>query len=104
MFKKDYHLSNSDAIRQFKGSPVDKVKEIVKRKYPILILCADADELLPPEENTLLFEKRVKALHGDIKVLHKPGFRHHPHSLPNPTPIVDFILKATGLNIRNTQG
>jgi hypothetical protein len=25
---------------------------------------------------------------------HKPGFHQHPHSLPNPTPIVDFIVKA----------
>jgi hypothetical protein len=29
--------------------------------------------------------------------MHKPGFKHHPHSLPNPTPIVEFVLKASGL-------
>jgi len=46
--------------------------------------------------NTLLFEKRIKALNGNITVIHKPGFKHHPHSLPNPKPITDFILKATG--------
>jgi lysophospholipase L1-like esterase/dienelactone hydrolase len=98
-FKTDYNLTTADEVRNFKGSPVDKVKQIVKGKYPILILCADQDEAVIPQENTLLFEQRVKELKGDITVMHKPGFKHHPHSFPNPTPIVDFILKATGYEL-----
>jgi hypothetical protein len=62
----------------------------------MLHLSADEDEALDPSKNTLLFEQKVKALGGSIIVIHKPGFKHHPHSLPNPQPIVDFILKATG--------
>jgi lysophospholipase L1-like esterase/dienelactone hydrolase len=95
-FKKDYNLTTAEQVRNFKGSPVDKTDQIVKGKYPILILCADADEAVYPPDNTLLFEKEIKVLNGNITVIHKPGFKHHPHSLPNPTPIVDFILKATG--------
>ncbi|MDF2430829.1 MAG: hypothetical protein JWP44_460 [Mucilaginibacter sp.] len=95
-FKKDYNLTTDEQVCKFKGSPVDKIEQIVKGKYPILILCADADEAVSPKDNTMLFEKKVKALNGNITVIHKPGFKHHPHSLPNPTPIVDFILKATG--------
>ncbi len=98
-FKKDYNLTTAAQIREFKGSPVDKIKQIVKGKYPILILCADADEAVSPADNTLLFEKKVKTLNGNITVIHKPGFKHHPHSLPNPTPIVDFILKANGQDL-----
>jgi lysophospholipase L1-like esterase/pimeloyl-ACP methyl ester carboxylesterase len=94
-FKQDYNLVTNQDVRNFKGSPVDKVKQIVKGKYPILILCADADEEVSPQDNTLLFEQKVKDLNGNITVVHKPGFKHHPHSLPNPEPIVDFILKAT---------
>jgi len=95
-FKKDYNITTDEQVREFKNSPVDKVKQIVKGNYPILILCADEDEAVSPADNTLLFEKRVKALNGNITVMHKPGFKHHPHSLPNPKPITDFILKATG--------
>jgi lysophospholipase L1-like esterase/dienelactone hydrolase len=95
-FKADYHLTTDEEVKAFEGSPIDKVKKIVKGKYPILILCADADEAVAPEENTYLFGQKVKALKGNITVFHKPGFKHHPHSLPNPTPIVDFVLKATG--------
>lgn len=94
LFKEDYELTTDEQVKQFKGSPIDKVDKIVKGRYPILILCADADEAVAPEENTILFEKKVKALKGNITVIYKPGAKHHPHSLPNPTPIVDFILKA----------
>ncbi|EGK03121.1 GDSL-type esterase/lipase family protein [Dysgonomonas gadei] len=92
-FMAAYGLKTKDDIRNFKGSPTDKVKEIVKGKYPILILCADQDEAVSPTQ-TLLFEGRIKALGGDITVMMKLGFKHHPHSFPNPAPIVDFILNA----------
>jgi lysophospholipase L1-like esterase len=95
-FKKDYNLTSNDEVRGFKNSPIDKVKQIVKGKYPILILCADEDEAVSPKDNTLLFEQKVKDLNGSITVIHKPGFKHHPHSLPNPEPIVGFLLKAAG--------
>jgi len=95
-FKKAWDLKTDDDVRNFKSSPIDKVKQIVKGKYPILILCADEDEAVDPAANTLAFEQKVKALKGDITVIHKPGFKHHPHSLPNPAPIVDFILKGAG--------
>lgn len=31
---------------------------------------------------------------GTIRVIRKPGADHHPHSLKDPAPIVDFVLKA----------
>jgi lysophospholipase L1-like esterase len=62
----------------------------------MLHVVGDADSLVPVSENTALFEKQVLALNGNITVIHKPGVNHHPHSLANPAPIVDFILKAAG--------
>ena len=49
---------------------------------------------MPVTENTGLFEQRIKAFGGNIKVIHKPNVGHS-HGLLNPTPIVDFILNAT---------
>lgn len=91
--KTDYQLKDSNDLKNFKGSPIDKTEQIAEGKYPILILCADADEAVAPEENTLLFEAKMKKLGGKVLVMHKPGFHHHPHSLPDPAPIVDFILQ-----------
>jgi lysophospholipase L1-like esterase/dienelactone hydrolase len=89
---KAYRLNGLDDIRHFHGNPMDKVKEIAKGKYPILILCADQDEAVPPAQ-TFLFEEKIKAEGGIITVMVKKGFKHHPHSFPNPTPIVDFIIQ-----------
>ncbi len=94
LFRKDFGFITDSIASLSAVSPIDKVAQIVKGGYPMLHLCADADEVVPPGENTLLFEERVKALKGNITVIHKPGFKHHPHSLPDPAPIVDFILKA----------
>jgi len=52
----------------------------------------DADDLVPVGDNTAIIEERYRKLGGTIEVIHKPGIGHHPHSLPNPKPIVDFIL------------
>ncbi len=46
-------------------------------------------------ENTRLLETRYNALGGPIEVIAKPGVGHHPHSLKDPTPIVEFVLKHT---------
>lgn len=99
ILKKDFNLKSAAEIGSLKASPIDKVDQIVKGNFPMLHLSADDDEAVDPSKNTLLFEQKVKALGGSITIIHKPGFKHHPHSLPNPTPIVDFILKATGYAI-----
>ena len=41
-------------------------------------------------------QQKIKAAGGRIEVIHKPLIGHHPRNLPDPQPIVDFILKATG--------
>ncbi|MFB6453918.1 GDSL-type esterase/lipase family protein [Chitinophaga sp. Hz27] len=95
-FKADYGFTTEEAALEFKGSPLYNVAAIVRGAYPMLHVVGDADDLVPVAENTALFEKAVKAAGGDITVIHKPGMGHHPHSLPNPKPIVDFILAAAG--------
>ena len=60
---------------------------------PILSVCGEADRVVPFAENTAVLEKRYRELGGPIEVIRKPGVDHHPHSLKDPAPIVDFILK-----------
>lgn len=88
-----YSLGSQEKIRNFKGSPMDKTKDIAKGNYPILILSADKDEAVDHEQ-ALLFEQKIKEAGGNITVITKHGFKHHPHSLPDPSPIVDFFLNA----------
>lgn len=75
----------------YPGNPVDNLAPLAEAKIPLLILCADADEVVPPEENGFLAEQRYRALGGEVKMIRKPGMGHHPHSLENPAPIVEFL-------------
>jgi pimeloyl-ACP methyl ester carboxylesterase len=59
---------------------------------PVIHVCGDADESVPFEEHTAEFARRYKKLGGPIKVIVKKGGKHHPHSLKDPTPIVDFVV------------
>ncbi|NCI46573.1 GDSL-type esterase/lipase family protein [Sediminibacterium soli] len=95
VFKKDYNLADADADN-FSNSPLNNAAKIARLGIPLLHVVGDADEVVPVSENTAPFEERIKAAGGSINVIHKPGVNHHPHSLQNPTPVVDFILRATG--------
>jgi alpha-beta hydrolase superfamily lysophospholipase len=90
--KKAWNLQSDEDIRSFRGNPLDKVKKIVRGGYPMLHVCGADDEVVPMAENTDLFEQKVKALGGNITVIRKEGVRHHPHSLKDPAPIVNFII------------
>lgn len=68
---------------------------MAKAGIPILHVVGDADQVVSVAENTAIFEQRMEELHAPITIIHKPGVDHHPHSLNNPEPIVQFILKAT---------
>jgi lysophospholipase L1-like esterase/pimeloyl-ACP methyl ester carboxylesterase len=95
LFKNDYGLTEEQAIA-FKNNPLDNAAKIAMLNIPMLHVVGDADDVVPVDENTLPFEKAILNAGGNITVIHKPGVKHHPHSLANPSPIVDFILRATG--------
>ena len=73
---------------------MDHAAVMAKAGIPILHVVGDVDETVPYRDNTEIFEAKMKRLGAPIQVIHKPAIAHHPHSLNNPKPIVDFILKA----------
>lgn len=82
-----------DSLAAFRGNPLDRVEVVAKGKIPIIAVCGDADQTVPFAENTALLEKRYRELAGEIQVIVKPGVDHHPHSLKDPTPVVEFLVK-----------
>ena len=84
-----------EQLADFKENPIDHLAPLAKAKIPVLIVAGDADKTVPIKENALVLQERYKKLGGDIKLISKPGVGHHPHSLKDPKPIVEFILKHT---------
>jgi lysophospholipase L1-like esterase/pimeloyl-ACP methyl ester carboxylesterase len=92
--KKAFGFRNDEEAKAAKVSPIDKVEQIAKLKIPLLHICGLADQTVPYEFNTKPFAEKIREFGGSIKVIEKPGIGHHPHSLKNPQPIIDFILEA----------
>ena len=85
-------MSDSQALADA-FSAVEQMTSLASAQVPIIAVYGDADLDLPPEENILLLQSRYEALGGPIHVICKPGVGHHPHSLEDPSPIVEFITR-----------
>ncbi|HTR40340.1 MAG TPA: alpha/beta hydrolase [Pseudomonadales bacterium] len=92
--KKIYGFKDDQEARAYRLNPIDNLQPLAAAKIPILCVCGDADKTVPYPENTAILKQRYEALGGSIQVIIKHGGDHHPHSLTNPQPIVDFVLKC----------
>jgi pimeloyl-ACP methyl ester carboxylesterase len=89
----DLYGLTEETVKDFKGNPLDRLEPIAAAKIPILAICGDADKVVPYNENAGILEERYKKMGGNVSVILKPGGDHHPHSLKDPQPIVDFLVK-----------
>lgn len=88
-----YGLSEKEAAT-YSGNPVDNPAEIAASGLPVLCVCGDADTVVPYPENSARLIAALRQHGGRVTEIRKPGADHHPHSLENPAPIVDFIETA----------
>jgi pimeloyl-ACP methyl ester carboxylesterase len=89
---KAYGLTEMEA-ENVEVSPIERLEPLAAARVPILSVRGDADEVVPLEENTQVLVQRYRERCGPIRTIVKPGVGHHPHSLKDPAPIVEFLLK-----------
>jgi len=90
-----YGLTEKQALA-YEKNPIDNLAPLAKARVPLLHVVGADDKVVPVAENTTIVEMRYKELGGSIRVISKPACGHHPHSLEDPAPIVEFILKHAG--------
>ncbi len=84
------HNLTGETADSWKG-PLDNLKPLADAKVPVLTVCGGADTVVPFSENSGILEKRYRELGGPITVIVKATCQHHPHSLHDPAPIVDWV-------------
>ncbi|XMO85448.1 prolyl oligopeptidase family serine peptidase [Algibacter sp. AS12] len=84
------------SVKTFKNIPIKNSVHLAKAGVPVLHVFGDIDEAVPYKENTALLAEKYKEAGGHIELIKKEGVGHHPHSLEDPKPIVDFLLKYVG--------
>lgn len=84
---------NKMEILSFRHHPLDYLDTLAATGIPVILICSDSDTVVPYTENgKLVFDCYTN--HGcTIEQIIKPGCDHHPHSLQDNTPIVDFVKK-----------
>ncbi|MCI8387523.1 MAG: prolyl oligopeptidase family serine peptidase [Clostridiales bacterium] len=80
-----------DVLVNFNKNPIDKVAAVAD--LPIIIVAGDADRVVPYLENGAIFVEKLQKLGANVEAIIKPGCDHHPHSLDDPMPIVQFLEK-----------
>lgn len=90
---KAYGFTSIEQAQAWRGNPIDHAAKL--KEIPIIHVVGQADEIVPVAENTDVFKRRLQEAGGLMVVIRKEGVGHHPHSLKDPTSIVDFILVAT---------
>ena len=91
---KAYGFTEKEAVVS-RCNPIDNLRPLAAAKVPILHVVGLADDVVPVAENSAVIEDRYRKIGGEITVISKHGVGHHPHSLKDPKPIVDFIVKHT---------
>ena len=90
-----YGFKDEAEALAYRGNPIDTLAPLAKAHVALIHVVGDADDVVPPAENTAIIETRYRALGGVVEVIHKPGIGHHPHGLDDPAPVVKFILDHT---------
>lgn len=89
-FFEEYHI-NWDTYKTFHDSPIDNLEEFFACEIPVLLVAGDSDLLVPFAENGKIMLEKSLEYKADLKCILKKECGHHPHSLEDVQPIIEFI-------------
>lgn len=89
---KALRLSSVSELIGYREMPLDKLPGLVENRIPVVMVAGGSDVTVPYHENGALLEKAYREAGIELSVHIKPECAHHPHGLPTPEKIVDFIL------------
>ena len=93
---KFYQLDDENALRAFRGNPVDLLEPIAKAKIPLRHVISLDDKVVPPEKNTLEARRRLEKLGHTMELVTvakgDPKADGHHFPLPEVFASARFVL------------
>lgn len=88
-----YNVPDLAGLLAHPKNPLNNYLPIAKAQIPILALRAGQDQTVLPASNIDAFTERMVQAGGNIKVINREHYGHHPHGMDDPTPLTGFILQ-----------
>lgn len=85
-----YNFSDQ-TVERFADMPINNLSELFSYNIPMLIVAGDSDEVVDYNLNSKKVIDYCLKNGIDIKYYVKKGCKHHPHSLENVGPIIEFV-------------
>lgn len=102
-FLECWHLQDSEVGPDFEGNASAHLQAIADAGIPIMGVCGGSDDVVPFEANFKPVREKYQAMGGIVEQILKPECGHHPHSLDDPEPVVDFVKRyAPGYQSRQS--
>ncbi len=87
-----YGITRTQFI-SFREHPLDKLPVLIENRIPAVLVYGDCDGEVPYEENGKLVREAYEKTDIPFAAFGKPGCDHHPHGLPDNSPIIEFFEK-----------
>lgn len=86
-------LKTIGELMAYRDMPLDRLPALLAHRIPLVLVAGDSDMVVPFDENGLFVQRAYKNAGIPLEVYVKPGCDHHPHGLPDPAPVVEFLLR-----------
>ena len=88
-----YKVKNYEELSKHPKNPINNYLPIAEAGIPILAIRSGQDQSVLPASNIDLFAERLSAAGGNIQIIRRDLYGHHPHGMDDPTPLTGFILQ-----------
>lgn len=92
-FLNEWGVRDEDVSLDFKGNALQLLPKLAEARIPIIAVCGAKDKTVPYEDNFKKVRDAFQAMGGMVELILKPDCDHHPHSLDDPEPVVDFVKR-----------
>lgn len=88
-----YQVESAAELFEHPKNPLNNYLPVIRAAIPILAIRSGQDQTVLPERNIDLLAEAIQSGGGNIQILRRDLYGHHPHGLDDPTPLTGFILK-----------
>lgn len=92
-FLEEWGVKDEEVDSDFRGNAIQHLPRIAEAGIPVMTVCGAVDRTVPYDQNMKKVRKAYQDMGGVIEQILKPDCDHHPHSLEDPEPVVDFLTR-----------